>query len=114
MSEPVLKLHPEAIEGIASTLMALEQEAKELRAKLRDSEGQRLFLEGALQNMSRHIVALHAQFDERLTMLTLKHEARCQEIERKVAEVGACADRSAQLLTVTVERMNGLASREEV
>jgi chromosome segregation ATPase len=81
-------------------LEALRREAKALRDALRDKEKSYDFIEGVTQNLSRHIVALHEQFSERLTMLTLHHESRCQQIEKRLAEVGALADRLAQEQTV--------------
>ena len=87
------------LEHAAVALGRAQAEAKALRAALRDSEGQRHFIENVCQNLSRQLVTLHENFDERLTMLTMKHEARCQEIEKRLGEIGGTADRNAQFLT---------------
>ena len=68
-------------------LAALRREAKNLRDALADSERQREFIENTLKNVTHHIVKLHEQFGERLTMMSLAHEARCQQIERRLSFV---------------------------
>lgn len=102
-----LKLVPEDDE-----MERLRSEAKQLRDALRDKDKAYDFIEGVCQNLTHHIVKLHEQFDERLTMLTMKHEARCQQIEKRTTEVGKLADHTAQFCTVLNERVDGIASRE--
>jgi capsid protein len=110
---PKLELVPQDDE-----MEMLRAEAKALRDALREKDRAYDFIEGVCQNLTRHIVKLHEQFTERQDAMQRQMNeialaaSLVPSLQERIAEVGRVADRSAQLLTVLAERVDGIAARE--
>ena len=102
---PKLHLSLDAADGIARTLADQERTIMRLTEENDDLENAKLLSELRMSN------ALH-EMDERVKLRLSLLERRVVELERRLAEVGAVADRVAQFTTVLNERVDGIAARE--
>lgn len=117
---PKLRLHPDAAEAMAEGLRTLDAENRALRTALAEAVFDLQFAKQIAVGQTHAVMNVHEVYGQQLARLQEQVNdialaaSLVPSLEKKIAEVGRVADRSAQLLTIVNERTEGLAARESL